>query len=968
MINTKLPYWAFTVCKILLSVLLLGSGEKTAAQGGNHWVFGAGGYGLDFSKDPPEFYKTSISPLGTTVTVSNNAGKLLFYTYNDSIWNRNHELMNGSFKSYKSSQLSYDHVISIPVPGKSDEYYVFWGNSSVAAFSHTYTNFPIEYVKLKFQGAADAGTILDSSQNTLSSTNMYNLVGIPHANKKDFWLLARGLDTLYVFSITESGINIKYKYFIEDDMKKSRTLQDKSNRLKVSNNGKHIIWIQAYLDTTFAFQNSNSYSWTRSSIKHMEFNPQNGEVQPPTVIDSIKSFRFVDTISMERFFFIDAAFSPNDSVLYALLSTRNADFPRNKLRISQYACSGINQDTFTKVFSETIEGSARNMSMRLAPNGKIIIGGRVSAKPIDKISLKSLPFIDQPDVIGKGCKIVIDGFKLPYHSYRYQNGFIDTTFTDVVDFPAYTGTRLRVKYLYRPNERCDGFTRFYNFSDSVRFENFTWYINGDSLAGYEVNYAFKQPGKYYVRLKGTTPKGLSVWFTDTVVIEGHHFKPKAGFSTQTQTGCRWVGFQFNDTSLCPYSKNGWRKWLFGDGNSYTYTDTVLFNKIEHTYTTEGNFNVKLLVNNGHCIDTFAALQQVKILDAPKPGFSVTPAKACAPVELQANSQIQGVADSLWYSWGLFPQVWELTSLQAAATKFYSTPGNYMIIQKLKGPTGCVTSDSILVSIQHGFQTGYTPQWVKGTFKPNGNHVELQWYRKPAEKNYQLAHSLNTQQWTLLTSTTDTAYTHIPFSVDRQHYYRLIASDVCDNLSDKPGYLNTMYLQVNVPANANSAIATYTVYEQTGASVLRYEVERMFDTTSAYTTLFISGTSPKPYADDDYFRESGFQACYRIKAVLSNTHEVYSNEVCLPYEPVLWVPNAFSPNQDGVNDTYALIHTGMEDFSFTVYNSWGERIFETTNPSFVWDGAGIPTGIYTYTLSYKTSAGRKNMSGTISLLR
>ena len=962
MINTKLPYWAFTVCKILLSVLLLGSGEKTAAQGGNHWVFGAGGYGLDFSKDPPEFYKTSISPLGTTVTVSNNAGKLLFYTYNDSIWNRNHELMHGSFKSYKSSQLSYDHVISIPVPGKSDEYYVFWGNSSVAAFSHTYTNFPIEYVKLKFQGAADAGTILDSSQKTLSSTNMYNLVGIPHANKKDFWLLARGLDTLYVFSITESGINIKYKYFIEDDMKKSRTLQDKSNRLKVSNNGKHIIWIQAYLDTTFAFQNSNSYSWTRSSIKHMEFNPQNGEVQPPTVIDSIKSFRFVDTISMERFFFIDAAFSPNDSVLYALLSTRNADFPRNKLRISQYACSGINQDTFTKVFSETIEGSARNMSMRLAPNGKIIIGGRVSAKPIDKISLKSLPIIDQPDVIGKGCKIVIDGFKLPYHSYRYQNGFIDTTFTDVVDFPAYTGTRLLVKYLYRPNERCDGFTRFYNFSDSVRFENFTWYINGDSLAGYEVNYAFKQPGKYYVRLKGTTPKGLSVWFTDTVVIEGHHFKPKAGFSTQTQTGCRWVGFQFNDTSLCPYSKNGWRKWLFGDGNSYTYSDTVLFNKIEHTYTTEGNFNVKLLVNNGHCTDTFAALQQVKILDAPKPGFAISPAKGCSPLQVSLVNQSQGAVDSLWYSIDN-GTTWQLTL--GVFTQMITSGGAYKFMQQLKGPTGCFTYDTQAVVITQGLPVGYLPQLTSSTFTPQ-NQVEVNWEDNSVASLYTLEHSSNGSNFNTLVTKQSTFFLHTTPSALTENYYRLVAHDSCGNLSTPSALIKPVFLKVSAINNTQAAV-TFSAYEHSNKKVWSYSIERRRDDQYKYEQV-INWSPQILFADSGFFNESGYQSCYRIKVDLDSAAASYSNEVCLPYAPILWIPDAFSPNDDGLNDDFYVVHAGVKIFSIAIYNIWGGKVYESTNPSFRWLGNNMPEGIYTYVISATTLQQRVNTSGTITLLR
>ena len=55
------------------------------------------------------------------------------------------------------------------------------------------------------------------------------------------------------------------------------------------------------------------------------------------------------------------------------------------------------------------------------------------------------------------------------------------------------------------------------------------------------------------------------------------------------------------------------------------------------------------------------------------------------------------------------------------------------------------------------------------------------------------------------------------------------------------------------------------------------------------------------------------------------------------ESLLDIPNAFSPNNDGVNDIYFPVNYGLENFEFRIYNRWGELIFETSDPAKGWDG-------------------------------
>jgi gliding motility-associated-like protein len=56
------------------------------------------------------------------------------------------------------------------------------------------------------------------------------------------------------------------------------------------------------------------------------------------------------------------------------------------------------------------------------------------------------------------------------------------------------------------------------------------------------------------------------------------------------------------------------------------------------------------------------------------------------------------------------------------------------------------------------------------------------------------------------------------------------------------------------------------------------------------------------------------------------------------ENLFSVPNAFTPNNDGVNDCFGIRKWGdvtLQDFS--IYNRWGQKVFETKNPSECWDG-------------------------------
>jgi gliding motility-associated-like protein len=87
----------------------------------------------------------------------------------------------------------------------------------------------------------------------------------------------------------------------------------------------------------------------------------------------------------------------------------------------------------------------------------------------------------------------------------------------------------------------------------------------------------------------------------------------------------------------------------------------------------------------------------------------------------------------------------------------------------------------------------------------------------------------------------------------------------------------------------------------------------------------------------------------------------------------FIPNSFSPNNDGNNDIFKVFGSSVKDLTMRVYNQWGELIFETQNAQNGWDGTwkGRPqaVGVYVYVAQVTFYNNVKiKRKGTINLIR
>ena len=87
---------------------------------------------------------------------------------------------------------------------------------------------------------------------------------------------------------------------------------------------------------------------------------------------------------------------------------------------------------------------------------------------------------------------------------------------------------------------------------------------------------------------------------------------------------------------------------------------------------------------------------------------------------------------------------------------------------------------------------------------------------------------------------------------------------------------------------------------------------------------------------------------------------------------IYIPKAFSPNNDGFNDIYKVEAEGLVDFEIKIFSQWGELVFQSKDIHSGWDGrihgSRAPSGVYIYQIRYTDPNSQKRaFFGTLTLL-
>lgn len=132
----------------------------------------------------------------------------------------------------------------------------------------------------------------------------------------------------------------------------------------------------------------------------------------------------------------------------------------------------------------------------------------------------------------------------------------------------------------------------------------------------------------------------------------------------------------------------------------------------------------------------------------------------------------------------------------------------------------------------------------------------------------------------------------------------------------------------------------------------------------------TGTSTAQNPTYSYNSSGNFTVCLRVTDTFGCMDSI-CQEVIVFMPPQ--VPNAFSPNGEGANNTFSVLGGPYKELEFRIYNNWGEIIFESDDQSRGWDGTrdgtDQPVGVYIYTVRAVTLDDEQHtIKGDVTLLR
>lgn len=250
-----------------------------------------------------------------------------------------------------------------------------------------------------------------------------------------------------------------------------------------------------------------------------------------------------------------------------------------------------------------------------------------------------------------------------------------------------------------------------------------------------------------------------------------------------------------------------------------------------------------------------------------------------------------------------------------------------------------------------------------------NYIDNSSWTIPRAK-YILYHDNGTEFKEIKTATTLTPF--VDASVDnsqKSNCYKIAFLDQCGSTSELSDAFCTTFLS---EANKKELIwSVQTPFADTGIST--FEVQSYDENTNAVSTVISLPSTQTKYIPD----LSGFEeeARFRIKVTAPDGNESYSNIYVIPLTVKLILPDAFTPNNDAINDKLEVKGTfrRITDFEFLIYNRWGNPVFSSNDPLKSWDGSfqgsTAPVDTYTYKIYAKLVDGTEvNKTGKFLLIR
>jgi len=563
---------------------------------------------------------------------------------------------------------------------------------------------------------------------------------------------------------------------------------------------------------------------------------------------------------------------------------------------------------------------------------------------------------------------------------------------------------------------CFGNTVTLSAANTDTTRHFTYYWSGPggyTNTGGVVGYAPTAPGTYTFDVLGVTDVNDTCHAETSVTI---YPRPNVALVDGT------------DKVLCNTGSTPLAIANPTTGDTYQWykNGVALPNDTLPTLSVDSNGSYKVVAQsvNG-CMDSSNAVSV--ILNFTHVDFDYVLNKGCSGDTVHFTNQSE--PGQYWWNFGdmTFPE-----DTTVSPTHIYNVQNTYIVRLKMKDLDGCVDSAIKIINTSHPLNAAFTQSLdsicqnagtpVQFTDASIGNIQGWQWYfgdgGNSTQQNPTHIYSVSgTKNIQLIihddipcydTATSSIRVDSVPFLSFTQDRHAICEGE---KVNFVPAYLQTAY-------NLNWDFGDGTVWNQLGNTSHSYEKSGTYTITlvgdygvcgiATHTDSVVVNSFPIVNLGPDtvlcldgpsitvtdninqndptvkWIWNTG-ATTPSITIVHPGTYSVTaSRNDCATTENVevnkdcyTDIPNAFSPNGDGVNDYFyprQLLSKGVVAFTMTIYDRWGQKIFVTDTPNGRgWDGKfngkDQPTGVYIYQMTAVLKNGRKeDYTGNLTLLR
>jgi gliding motility-associated-like protein len=520
-----------------------------------------------------------------------------------------------------------------------------------------------------------------------------------------------------------------------------------------------------------------------------------------------------------------------------------------------------------------------------------------------------------------------------------------------------------------PSSVCVGSEVVLDGTNTQNAEFFRWEITeGDFVTTIDtaapiIQYTFLQAGNgnTSIRLIAYNSASRNSCFseiTKSVVVRP---KPVPRITLNDSSGCTPLTISF---SRNPENFGGQESvsWNFGDNRTSTSANLSLTPLIfTNPDTLEKVRTIKLKVSYQGCVDS--STRKVRIFPVPKPGLPFV--NGFGPIISQANPILKMQEEvtpicSQWVRYYDFGDGKDTIIIGGPNTQIehrYDTTGTYTVTQKVmdwrypdtcsavfeqnfisviqsppiaefkvNGKDSCSVceDDTVTFTNKSRFVT-QSSFWNFGngrTLRLTGNNrYQSQKIVYPEPGVYQVSLSVKNERGV------DTVVKKASVIVNPKPN---TAFTISPNIFEYPIFKDSDPIRT-VNATTGGAKFYWNFGEIPGDTLAAFDTTYRYTIPGAYTISLVS------------ISELGCLDTFRLQPTLN------------AFMAGLWVPDAFSPNGDGLNDDWQIFHINVNSFQLFVYNQWGEQIFYSTDPEKRWDGtfegAYCPNGGYSFHITY-----------------